>query len=154
MKSQKKKLLMEQLDRKLAQMKPIDTLGSPARGWVHAIRTTLRMSLRQLGERLNLSPQGVDLMEEREQSGSITLNSLRSVADALGMKLVYGLVPKEESLEKMIEKQALKVARQIVEQTSQSMKLEDQENPPERLEKAISNMADELKRTMPRYLWD
>jgi transcriptional regulator with XRE-family HTH domain len=41
------------------------------------------MSLRQLGERLQISQQSVKEIEEREVSGSITLKSLRETAEAL-----------------------------------------------------------------------
>lgn len=34
------------------------------------------------------------------------------------------------------------------------MKLEDQRVSKERVEKAVRELADEIKREMPRYLWD
>jgi hypothetical protein len=44
------------------------------------------------------------------------------------MQLVYGLVPKDGSLEALIERKAKQLATQIVLRTSNSMKLEEQEN--------------------------
>jgi hypothetical protein len=70
------------------------------------------------------------------------------------MKLVYGLVPKERSIEQMIEKRSLELAREIVLRTSQSMKLEDQEVSKESVDKAIHERAKELQNEMPRNLWD
>ena len=54
------------------------------------------MSLRQLRNRLHISPQSVKEIEDREVSGTITLNSLRDTANAMDMKLVYGFVSKHE----------------------------------------------------------
>lgn len=147
-------LLIEQLDRKLAPFRVIEKSIIPQKGWINSIRSALKMSLRQLGERLNISPQSVKEIEEREAQGTITLKGLKEVALALDMKFVYGFVPKDESIEKMIEKRAIELATQIVSRTSQSMKLEDQENPKVRLEKSIKNKAEEIKSTMPKYLWD
>lgn len=154
MKGESRKLLMEQLDRKLRDVKPVTRVILPERGWLHAIRNALGMSLRQLGARLNISPQSVKEIEDREADGSVTLRSLREVANALDMNLVYALIPREESLERMIEKRAEEVARSIVLRTSRTMELEDQDVSKERIEKAIRSKADELIRTMPRYLWD
>jgi predicted DNA-binding mobile mystery protein A len=93
-------------------------------------------------------------IEQREKDGSITLKNLREAGKALDMELVYGFIPKEESLEKMIEKKAYEIAREIVMRTSHSMMLEDQENSKQRIEKAIKERAEEIKNEMPGYLWD
>jgi hypothetical protein len=70
------------------------------------------------------------------------------------MELVYGLVPRGGSIEKMIDAKAHKIAEQIVRRTSVNMRLEDQENSPLRLERAIKEKTEEIKQEMPRYLWD
>ena len=54
----------------------------------------------------------------------------------------------------MLEKRALKIAEEIVMRTSHTMKLEDQENSEERLEKAIKYRAEKIKNELPKYLWD
>jgi hypothetical protein len=48
----------------------------------------------------------------------------------------------------------LELATEIVKRTSASMKLEDQENKPDRLKKAVIEKAEEIKFQMPKYLWD
>lgn len=151
---QKQKLLIEQVDKKLSLFKLVENVVPPQKGWVYSVRTALKMSLRQLADRLKISYQSVNELEKREANGSITIKSLREVANALDMKLVYGLIPKSESIEKMIEDRANKLAREIVLRTSNTMKLEDQENSNDRIEKAIKNKAEEIKNKMPKYLWD
>lgn len=67
---------------------------------------------------------------------------------------MYGLVLIDETFENMIEKRAQYIAEMIVMRTSHSMDLEGQKNSPEQLKKAIEEKADEMNRTMPKYLWD
>ena len=150
---QKQKLLIEQVDKKLSLFKQVEKVVPPQKGWVYAIRTALKMSLRQLADRLKISYQSVNELEKREANGSITIKTLREVASALDMNLVYGFVPKGASIEKIIENRANEVAREIVLRTSNTMKLEDQENSDDRIEKAIKSKAEEIKNKMPKYLW-
>ncbi|MCW3463640.1 mobile mystery protein A [Chitinophaga nivalis] len=147
-------LLIRQLDGKLQKMMPLQKIMIPKEGWVNIIRKTLNMSLSQLGKRMNITPQSVRALELREKEGTLSLKSLKEAAEALNMRLVYGFVPKEDSLEKMVERKAYEMAMQIVKRTSITMKLEDQENSPTRIKQAISEMADELKREMSKKLWD
>jgi predicted DNA-binding mobile mystery protein A len=149
-----KRLIISQIDRKIKPFVGLEQIPPPPNGWINAIRTALNMSLRQLGEKTKMSPQGVKALEQREKTGAVTLQSIKDIAEALDMKLVYALVPNEGSLEKMIEKRAMELARQIVNRTSQSMKLEDQENPKERLMRALDEKKNELKNEMPKFLWD
>ena len=147
-------LLVEQLDKKIQAFKNLQITPVPANGWIHAIRTALKMSLRQMGNRLSITPQSMKEIEQREKDGSITLKNLREAGKALDMQLVYGFISKEESLEKMIGKKAYDIAKEIVQRTSHSMMLEDQENSRQRIEKAIKERAEEIKNEMPGYLWD
>ena len=148
------KLIIAHLDANLKSFRKLKEIVPPAEGWIHTIRTALKMSLRQLAARLSITPQGMRRIEQREKDGSITLKNLREAGNALDMQLVYGFIPKEESLEKMIEKKAHEIATAIVKRTSQSMLLEDQENSKERIAKAIKERTAEIKNEMPGYLWD
>ena len=150
----KKKLIQEQLDRKIAELRKLEKVIVPPGGWIYSIRQGINMSLRQLGARLSITPQSTREIEEREKSDTISLKVLKQVASALDMHFVYAFIPKEKSLEKMVEKRASELAKQIVERTSVQMNLEDQKNPEERIEKAINEKTKELARLMPKYLWD
>ena len=150
----KQKLLIEQADRKLAAFKSLRTFTIPQNGWINTIRIALKMSLRQLGNRLNISPQSMKEIEEREANGSLTIKSLKEVGAVLDMKLIYGFIPKSNTIDEMIEKRAMEVAKEIISRTTQTMKLEDQENSNERLKKALKNKTEEIKTKMPKYIWD
>ncbi|MBN9381294.1 MAG: mobile mystery protein A [Chitinophagaceae bacterium] len=153
MKLQNSKLILRQLDKKLMTFQPLQD-AMPATGWVNLIRKTLNMSLRQLGDRLSITPQSMRDIEKREKQGTISLKALREAAEALDMTLVYGFIPKDGSLEKIIERKAYEKARKIVNRTSTTMKLEDQGNSKERIKQAVAELAEEIKREMPKNLWD
>jgi predicted DNA-binding mobile mystery protein A len=150
----KRRLLISQMESKLKPFIVAGGIAMPDKGWVNAIRVILNMTLGQLGSKLKTSAQAIRGLEMREASGQITLNALKDMAEAMDMKLVYAIVPKDGSLEKLIDKRVYSLARQIVLRTSASMKLEDQENSNERLEKAVTEKAIELKAALPKYLWE
>ncbi len=147
-------LQINHLDKKLAKFAPTVGLIVPSRGWINAIRTSIRMSLEQLGSRLGISKQAVNDLEDREASGSVTLRRLTEVANALDMEFVYGFVPRTGSIAGMVRGRTLDVARRIVERTSAGMSLEDQEVTRERLDSAIRDRAASLEEGLPRFLWD
>jgi len=149
-----KKLIRQQLDNKIVKFHVLDKVVMPHKGWIYSIRQGLNMSLRQLGKKLSITAQSVKEMEEREKNGTISIRVLRQVAAALNMKLVYGFIPSEKTLEGMIEKRAEELARSIVERTSVQMGLEDQKNTPKRIEKTIKEKAAEIKNDLPKILWD
>jgi predicted DNA-binding mobile mystery protein A len=154
MKNLNKSLSLEQLDKKMQNFALIADIPVPTKGWINAIRTTLNMSLKQLGKKVNITSQSVKEIESREADKKITLEKLIEVAQALNLKLVYGFIPKDGSLEMMIENRANEIAKQIVLKTSHTMALEDQQNNPARIEKAIKDRAQQIKNEMPKYLWD
>ncbi len=150
----KQKLILEHVDAKISQLKKVDDIVIPPAGWIYSIRQALGMSMRQLGNRMNITPQSVKEIEEREKNGTVTLKVLRQFGQALNLKLIYGFIPSEGSLEKLIERRARELAIEIVSRTSASMKLEDQENKPDRLKKAIKDKTEEIRVQRPKYLWD
>lgn len=150
----KQKLLIEQLDQKLQPFLESRKVLVPERGWINTIRTTLNMTMAQLGTKLNITRQGVKRIEESEANGGITLNSLKDVANAMDLKLVYALVPKNGTIDDLIQIKAEKLAQKIVTRTNQNMKLEDQGIGDEKIAKTINELAQEIKREMRRSLWD
>ena len=150
----KNKLQLEQLESKIKVYVPITKVAVPPTGWIKAVRLGLGMTLQQLANRISISKQSVLEMEQREKDGSISLKLLRDSARALDMELVYGFVPKDGSLDALIERKARELAFKIVNRTSNTMKLEDQENSESRIKKAIDERTALLKNEMPKILWD
>jgi predicted DNA-binding mobile mystery protein A len=150
----KRKIVGRQLDEKLLMFLQADEVVPPASGWIFAFRYALNMSLRQLGQRLSITPQSVKEIEEREKRGTISVKVLQQVASALNMKFFYGFIPEDGTIEAMIEKRATELAVKIVERTSIHMNLEDQAVSEERLKKAINEKAWEIMYDLPKQLWD
>jgi predicted DNA-binding mobile mystery protein A len=150
----KRAIIRNQLDDKMVYFRKAGGVVPPGSGWIHAIRQALNMSLRQLGQRLSITPQSVREIEVREKNGTVSIKVLQQVATALNMKFVYGFVPMEMSLERMIEKRALELAEKLVERTSIQMSLEDQKVTDEGLKRSIEKEARRLTETVPKILWD
>ena len=148
------KLQFQQLNEKILQLAGMQHVIVPPIGWIKAIRNGIGMSMEQLGKKLSITKQGVMDIEKREKEGAITIKSMQEIAKAMDTKFVYGFVPNAGSLEKMIETRALEIAKTIVQRTSTTMKLEDQVNSKERIEKAIKERATEIINKTPKILWD
>lgn len=146
--------MIEHLDKKLLPFIDAREVVIPQGGWINAIRTTLNMTLVQLGNRLSMTRQGVKSIELSEANGSISINRLKDVANAMDLKLVYALIPNDASLDHLIQKRAEDLSRRIVLRTNQHMKLEDQGIGDEKIQRTIQELTDELKREMKKSLWD
>jgi predicted DNA-binding mobile mystery protein A len=149
----KKKLIREQLDASLQRLSPLLGITTPPKGWIRAIRDALGMTARQLANRLGVAQQAVARIEKEELGGSATIKTMRRIAESLDCVFVYGFVPRV-SLEKTVSRQAKKVAAQRLAQASQTMSLEDQALSRRENEQALSELVDELIRTLPSNLWN
>jgi hypothetical protein len=96
------------LQRKLdVEMQPFRRAGmelNPTSGLLRAIRTALRIPIDEIAAAMKMNRSGVFDMETRELSNTISIRSLSRMAEAMGCKLVYGIVPKyEKTLEALGE---------------------------------------------------
>lgn len=149
-----KKLQIQHLDTKISTFIKLRDTPVPPNGWIRAIRTALGMSLKQLGNRLYITKQSAQNLEKREKEGAVTIKALREAANAMDMVFVYGFVPKEGSLEKLIESKAEELATEIVMRTSNTMRLEDQENSEARIKQAIKEQTAMIAAEQPKILWE
>ena len=150
----KRHLLLKKLDDRIVPLTQTERLTIPAKGWINALRTAMNMTLDQLGKKIGVSRSAVKKMEIREETGSITINNLQQVAEAMGMQLFYLMVPREKSLEQHIHNRAREVAEQIVDRASTTMDLEDQSTSQERRKEEIENLTRKLAEEVPKYLWN
>lgn len=151
---QKKQILLEQMERKLQPFYMVENSTVPPKGWINSIRTSLNMTLEQLGNKLGISRQGVKKIEDSEVKGSASINALKEVAEAMDMKFVYGFVPKHGSLDKLLEDKARQMAEKIVLRTHQHMVLEDQSIGYGKVNNAVDELAKQLKEEMSKLLWE
>ena len=150
----KKHLLIEQLDKKLEKFKASENVLVPTKGWINSIRTSINMTREQLATKLNMTKGAIQKIEERRASGQITINKLKNVAESMDLKLIYGFVPKDGSIDNLIGRKSEKLAQKIVLRTNQNVKLEDQGIGDEKMKATISQLASEIKREMRKSLWD
>lgn len=150
----KNKLQLEQLDKKVASFNRVALIVRPKEGWIKSTRLSLGMSLYQLAKKANISVATLHEMEKREIEGGVTLGTLDKISKAFGLKFVYGFSAPQNSLNKIIKKQAEEVALEIVTKTDRNMKLEGQANSRTRIKKAVKDRAQEILNNQSKCLWD
>lgn len=104
MREKERKLERRRLDEEL---KPFRTAGrepSPTDGLLRAVRQTVGIPLAEVALKMGVVLSTVTDLERRELERTITLRSLGRVAEAMGCKVVYGVVPmKGKTLEYLAE---------------------------------------------------
>ena len=148
----RKTLIRKQLDSSLLRFVPLRDATPPPKGWVRAIRDALAMTARQLAGRLGIAQQAVARIEKDEQSGSVTIKTMRRIGEGLDCVFVCGFVPRS-SLEATLRRQAERLAARRLARASQTMTLEDQALGPKENERVLAEMVDDLVRTPPADLW-
>jgi transcriptional regulator with XRE-family HTH domain len=86
----------ESMARMLAGLNDARKVPRPKRGWMRIFRNGARLSAGEVARRMGVSRHLPLQFEKAEANDSITLRSLRSMADAMGFDLVYGLIPKDD----------------------------------------------------------
>jgi len=125
----------------------------PPEGWLRTLRTALGMSGPQLAKRLGVTKARISKAEQDELSGSLTLKSVQAMAEAMGCRFVYAVIPEQE-IEEVIKQRALQKARAQVEAASTHMALEAQSLSDEQLTFEVERIATEIVEKMPSDLWN
>jgi predicted DNA-binding mobile mystery protein A len=120
-------------------------------GWIRSLRTALGMSATALAKRLNVSLATLLGYEKAEQSGSISISTMRRIADALDADLIVALIPRR-SVKTTLRERAEAIAREELRAVVQTMRLEDQEVGAQETKEQFEHIVHELMRT-PRKLW-
>jgi predicted DNA-binding mobile mystery protein A len=147
-------LQLRQTEAQLAGWLKVVHARPPAGGWISAVRQAIGMSVAQLAERLKISRTSLAKMEQREADGGITLDALRRAADALDCDVVYAIVPRAGSLERVVQARAGLIARTLVSRARHSMSLEAQTVGREETTAQQKVIARRLLAEWPRDLWD
>jgi hypothetical protein len=99
-----RRLLRKKLDREMRYYRLAGREKDPTNGLLRAVREALRIPFKEISERMGVERSGLIGLEGREETGSITLRSLGRMAEAMGCKVVYGVVPLNgKTLEELAE---------------------------------------------------
>lgn len=122
-------------------------------GWLKTVRKSIGMSGSQLANRLGVTKGRVSQAESAELTGSATLKSMQSMAQAMNCRFVYAVIPEKE-IERVIRDQATLKAREQIKAASTQMALEAQALSSEQLTFEIDRLACEIIEKMPSDLWN
>jgi len=134
--------------------KDTQALAVPPEGWIRTVRKALNMSGAQLAARIGSTRGLVSQTEKNETFGKASVKSLQQMADAMGCRLVYAIIPKSSTIESLIADQARKKARTVVQYAGQQMALEDQALNPKQMEREIERLQNRFISEMPSDLWN
>ena len=147
-----KKLKLQQTDKALDSWRSTTLPVRPPDGWIRTIREALGMTTVAYAKRLNMTDSGVRTIEKSEINDTITLATLRKMAEALDCEVKYALVPRR-SLREMREVQADQVARKQLGPIAHSMQLEAQGVEADMMQLQHEDLVEELLAGSGRELW-
>lgn len=146
-------LKIQQVEASVEPFKAVLDQSAPSGGWVRAVREALGMTHAQLAQRLGKTQQTIEGMQRSEAAGTIQLDTLRQLAEAMGCKLVYAVVP-AKPFEEMRRARAEQLARKTLSRSTHSMKLEAQGVGEAAEQRAYERLVAKLLAGNPRRLWD
>ena len=148
-----KNTALEHVELSLDRWWGVNESPPPGRGWIQAIRSALGMTLAQLAKRVQIATPTLAKIEQGEQAGTVSLNTLKRVAQALDCELVYALVPREPLREKL-RGRAEALARRRLARVEHSMSLEAQQVGKKARERQLLLLTKDILDKQPRELWD
>jgi len=133
--------------------KHVAEISVPPEGWLRTMRSAIGMSGAQLARHLGLSRAQVSQAEKNELAGVITLKTLKRMAEGMGCRVVYAVVP-EKTAGDLVAKRARERAKQLINKTNVHMALEQQSLDQEQLSFELERLERELIQEMPSDLWN
>lgn len=147
-----KDIVRQQYQRLVDNAVSTSGLRTPPEGWLRTVRKALGMSGAQLAKKMGVTRARVAQAEHAELSGGATLKSMQALAEAMGCRFVYAIVP-DNRIEDVIADQARKKALALVGTASTHMALESQHLPDDKIAKEVDRLTRDLVRKMPPDFW-
>ena len=133
--------------------KRIGHMELPKKGWLNTIRQALGMSAAQLARRLGVTRSQVSKTEKAELTGGVTIKTMERMAEGMGCRFVYAVVPRG-SVEDLLSKQARLKAERIVRKASEHAALEDQALSEDKIELETRRLHAEMLKDLPSDFWN
>lgn len=128
-------------------------LKTPREGWISTMRKALGMSAPALATRLRVTKPAIYQAERKERDGGVTLGHMERLAEAMGGKFVYAIVP-DGQIEDILRDQARAKAEAVVKRASAHMALEKQSLSSEQMRAEIERLAEQILRERPSDFWE
>lgn len=128
-------------------------ISKPKEGWIATMRKALGMSAPELARRTGVTKPAIYQAERKERAGGISIKHMEKLAEAMGGRFIYAIVP-EISVNDVLRSQAHKKAEQTIKRASAHMALEKQSLTPKQIEDEIERLAEELLRDRPSDFWE
>jgi predicted DNA-binding mobile mystery protein A len=77
--------------------KQLTNLQPPLEGWLTSLRKALGMSGAEVAKRMGVTRSAIYQAERNERDGAITINQMEKLAEAMGGRFVYAIVPEAAS---------------------------------------------------------
>ena len=104
MREKERRLARMRLDVEMRSYRHAGRAKNPTNGLLRAVRQALRVPLAEIAEKMGVNRSVIWDLESGERKNTISLRSLSRMADAMGCKVVYGIVPKGgKKLEELAE---------------------------------------------------
>ena len=99
-----RRMARKKLDAEMKSFRSAAREADPTNALLRAVRRALAIPVKEIAERMGVGRSTVNDLELRERSQTISMRSLARMADAMGCKVVYGVVPmKGRTLEYLAE---------------------------------------------------
>ena len=105
MRGRERELARRKLDKELKYYRWAGMEKNPTSGLLRAVRHALGVPVAEILREIDVSPSVFFRLEQSEERGTISVNGLDRVAQAMGCKLIYAIVPRSGgTLEEEAEK--------------------------------------------------
>jgi predicted DNA-binding mobile mystery protein A len=132
----------------------VQTITIPPEGWIRTARKALNMSGAQLARKIGATRSRVAQAEKNELAGTVTLNTLQQMAEAMGCRVFYTIVPLKGTTDDLIANRAKEKASKLVERAGKHMALEAQALSPQQMQYEIERLQRQIMTELPSDLWD
>jgi transcriptional regulator with XRE-family HTH domain len=93
MREKERNLVRKRLDVEMRPFRNAAKEKKPTNGLLRAVRQTLHVPVAEIAEKMGVCKSVVLDLEAREPKNTVTLKSMSRMAQAMGCKVVYGIVP-------------------------------------------------------------
>jgi predicted DNA-binding mobile mystery protein A len=108
MRERERNYARKRLDLEMRSYRQAGREKNPTNGLLRAVRQTLHVPVAEIAEKMGVCKSVVLDLETREPKNTITLKSMSRMAQAMGCKVVYGIVPNGgKKLEDLVEERYL-----------------------------------------------